>query len=324
MAALEPWNPSEWDAELGNHLGSVFRSLDYAEKVASMTAAYNSSPSENLAKMKEATGNTVLTEDINYIWSSSGRMSLMLEKFLGNPDESPHKLAKYDSLLRAWVIDLEDMYNELMKILAESIEAESSEVKKSELEADIEKFDKKNTCDDANWANGISLAPTPKFFVVSQWIKKYFPDEVKLANKIYFYKKPGTTKPPFLQIKVHRMCFFFKGTDGVGTVLVNPELAKPGENVLRGDIPAEVYNSQQFTVEIIDIGKAGKLTILDDRLYVLPMAPKQTKKFNPHADDFETDAQNSYLAFKKSHPDTVFDPEAEYKKAAEEKAKSAA
>merc|ERR1712216_173247 len=57
-------------------------------------------------------------------------------------------------------------------------------------------------------------------------------------------------------------------------------------------------------------GKAGKLTLVDDRFYVLPMAPKMVRKFDPVALDFETDAQNSYLAFKKSHPDTIHASEA--------------
>merc|ERR1711953_1269988 len=97
--------------------------------------------------------------------------------------------------------------------------------------------------------------------------------------------------------------FFFKGQGGPGTVMVNPELAKVGTNELRDNLDSSVYSSQQFTVEVIDKGKAGKLTQLNDRLYVLPMAPRQMKRFDPYVVDAESDEKNAYTAFKRSHPD---------------------
>merc|ERR1712232_548490 len=127
------------------------------------------------------------------------------------------------------------------------------------IEKEIGKFDKTNTCEAGDWANGIAVSPTPKFFVVSEWMNKYFPEEVSIADKMIFYKQPSTAAPPFLQVKVHRTCFFFKGRDGPGSVIVNPELAPAGANVLRDDLEPSVYNSQQFTVELIAKGKAGKL-----------------------------------------------------------------
>jgi hypothetical protein len=231
-------------------------------------------------------------------------MALMLETSFGNPDKTPHAMSTWDEKLCAWVIDIETMYNKLMEMLEEKLKAATTEEEKAEIQGEMDKFDKKNTCDDADWANGISVVPFPKFSVVSQWIKQYFPNELDMANQIIFYKVPGTKAPPFVQIKVHRACFFFKGKGGHGTVLVNPELAKAGANELRDDLDAAVYKSKQLTVEVIDKGKAGKLTILNNELHLLPVAPTLTNRFDPQAADAETDAHNSYFAFKNSHPNT--------------------
>lgn len=287
---------------------AAFHKLGYTDKVAAIRAAYNAPADKNLALMKEATGCSELHSDLNYIWTSAGRMALMLEESIGKRNSKPHDMATYDELLRAWVIDLEHMYDDLMKRLHEESASVDAEVKK-EIEKMMELFDKKNTCENGDWANGIMLQPTAKFFLVSEWLKMTFPDVVSMANKLYFYKKPASGPPPFLRIKVHRTCFFFKGTGGPGTILVNPELAKSDSNELREDLDDQVFDSQQFTVELIDSGKSGKLTLLDDQLYVLPMAPLEVNKFDPMAPDFETDAQNSYLAFKKSHPDTIHEVE---------------
>jgi hypothetical protein len=302
---ITPWNIGEWtDPAVGEHLVKVFHDLGYADKMAAMLDAYLAPPETNLAKMQEATGNTEKKTDINYIWTSAGRMGLMLEKSIGNPGEKPHTMATYDEKLRAWVIDLETMYDELMSRFREKLAAAKAAEEKQEIEKEIEKFDKKNTCEDAAWANGIAMTPAPKFSVVSEWINKYYPDLVAISNQMIFYKLPGTKAPPFLQIKVHRTCFFFKGKEGPGTVTVNPELAQAGSNVLRDDLEPSVYTSRQFTVEIVDKGKTGKLTHLNGQLHVLPTVPRGVKKFDPNAADVETDALNSYIAFKMSHPDT--------------------
>jgi hypothetical protein len=308
---IAPWNVAQWqDQSLAEHLQKSFDDLGYTAKMPAMIEAYKTPTEENLEKMKEATGNTVRTTDINYIWTSRGRMALMLEKSVGKPDEMPHTDSTWDDKLRAWVIDLETMYNNMMARLEEMLKAARTEEEKAEIHGEMDKFDKKNTCDQGDWANGISVYPAPKFIVVSEWMKKYFPDELSMANQIVFYKAPNTKAPPFVQIKVHRTCFFFKGRGGPGTVLVNPELAKTEANELRDDLEPEVYSNKQFTVEVIGKGPdgksiAGKLTILNDELNLLPMAPRQTNKFDPQAADSKTDAQNSYLAFKNSHPDTV-------------------
>jgi len=258
-----------------------------------------------LDMMKTATGNTVETSDINYIWTSQGRMALMLEVSMGDAGKMPLEKATYDTELRAWTIDLEIMYDELMAKLNEKMSSATTQEDQQAIAKEIAEFDKHNTCDQGDWANGIAVSPTPKFFVVSKWIAKYFPYELSLANKIFFYKQPGTKAPPFLQVKVHRTCFFFKGRGGPGSVLVNPELAVAGKNELRDNLEQSVYDSQQFTVEVIDKGKTGKLTCLNDCLQLLPMAPRQVKKFEPQAADVESDVDNAYFAFKNSHPDTV-------------------
>ena len=64
-----------------------------------------------------------------------------------------------------------------------------------------------------------------------------------MANKIMFFKAPGTTKPPFVQIEYHRICFYFKGRDGPGSVLVNPEFVEAGMNTLREDLEEGVYTA---------------------------------------------------------------------------------
>ena len=50
----------------------------------------------------------------------------------------------------------------------------------------------------------------------------------------------------------------------------------------------------------------GKVTCLDGELFIIPLTPDNTKHFNP--DDTctdEADEENSYMAFKNSHPDTL-------------------
>jgi hypothetical protein len=148
--------------------------------------------------------------------------------------------------------------------------------------------------------------PFPKFFMVTKWIEKYYQDFFLMANKIVFFKAPGTTKPPFVQLKEHGICIYFKGRDGPGSVTVNPEFAEAGVNKLRDDLDEGVYTAKQFTVEIIGgkpsefpNGVNGKLTCIDSRLFVLPMAPAMTRDFDPFGP--ATDS-NSYTAFKNSHP----------------------
>jgi len=302
---LEPWMQDQWaDRALGKHLVETVHNLGYTTKLAEMRDAYKAPPERNLDMMKKATGNIVQTNDINYIWTSLGRMALMLEESRADPEKKPLPKATYDDKLRAWVMDLETLYEELMAMLQEKLDAAKTEEDKEQIAHEIKKFDKRTTCDQGDWANGIAVRPTPQFRIVSKWVNKYFPDELNLANKLFFYRPPGTAAPPFVQMKVHRTCFFFKGREP-GTVTVNPELAKAGTNELRDNLELSVYSSQQFTVEVIDKGKAGKLTLLNDRLYVLPMSPTQVDKFDPQAADAESDAQNAYLAFKNSHPDTI-------------------
>ena len=226
------------------------------------------------------------------------------------PNEMPKEFRgvdfmSYDTRLRVWVADLGTMHAKLMvKIAMDLDNAKAMGLETGHLEQQLKDYDVTQMCEQGEWACGISLT---KFFVVTTWIKQYYPDFYDMANKIIFWKAPDTKAPPFLQIKEHRTCFFFKGRDGPGSVFVNPELATI-EGQLRDDLPESVYHSLQFTVEIIG-GKSesfpnglnGKLTCLGEELLLIPMAPAMTKSFDPYGMD---DDENSYIAFKNSHPDT--------------------
>jgi hypothetical protein len=114
-----------------------------------------------------------------------------------------------------------------------------------------------------------------------------------------------------VQIRTHRTCFFFKIGDGPGGITINPEIALPGGMAIKPALPESVYNGLQMSVEIIGgkseafpRGLTGKITCLNDNLFVIPMAPKMTKHFDPYASDALEDENNSYMAFKRSHPET--------------------
>eukprot|EP00931_Biecheleriopsis_adriatica_P122584 TRINITY_DN9758_c0_g1_i2.p1 TRINITY_DN9758_c0_g1~~TRINITY_DN9758_c0_g1_i2.p1 ORF type:complete len:195 (+),score=37.60 TRINITY_DN9758_c0_g1_i2:157-741(+) len=190
------------------------------------------------------------------------------------------------------------MHEELMR----KLETEGNE-------DELEQFHVKNICEQGDWSRGIAITPSPKFFIVTQWVKKYFKRYYDMANKLTFYKRPGTKAPPFVQVKKHRTCFLFKGRDGPGSVFVNPEFAKEGANELRDDLTDEDFSQEVITVEIIGgkgfkefpDGLAGKLTCVGDHLFIIPMGPQQTKRFTPHSTDAKED---SYTAFCNSHPVT--------------------
>ena len=172
--------------------------------------------------LKKTIGNLEKSEDINYVWNSAGKMGLLLEA--DSPPRGGEQFIEYDRSLRAHVADLEKMHGELMAMLQAEVKAatdactDAEEVKK-----ELQEFAVDNICDQGEWKHGIALTPFPKFFLVTKFIKKYFPDYYTAANKIVFFKVPGTKAPPFVQIKKHKTCFFFKGRDGPGSVLVNPE-----------------------------------------------------------------------------------------------------
>jgi len=294
--------------------------------------------------MMGATGNTEKREDINYVWTSKGKIALMIDT-----KEFPEKakeFIEYDAMLHAHVADLEQMHTTLMEHLQNKLQTaadmdtdeiemmdhlqnrvqsatetdpeeiaalknlqEKFQIDTDEIEKEVKEFGVDNICAQGNWNNGIALEPFPKFFLVTKWVKKYFPMFYDIANKMIFYKQVGTKAPPFVQIKKHRRCFLFKGRDGPGTVVVNPEFAKNCLNELRDDLTNEDYDGMQFTVEIIGgkttdfpNGLNGKLTCIDGKLFVIPMVPAMMKKFDPYGMD---DDDNSYVAFKKSHPNTL-------------------
>ena len=315
MTSLKQWSPNQWQsfaAAQGPALVELFKELGYDDKAASaILAAYKSDVASNLNLMKAAVGATEKTSDINYVWTAHGRMALMLMPGMNQPDEMPNEFEAadfitYDAKLRAWVADLGAMHARLMIQLGKDLDnAKAMGLETGPIEAQIQKYDANQTCEGGDWALGIALT---EFFVVTSWIKQYYPKLFDMANKMVFWKAPGTKAPPFLQIREHRTCFFFKGREGPGSVWVNPELATP-EGELREDLPACVYHNLQFTVDIIGgkpepfpTGLNGKLTYLGEELLVIPMVPAMTKVFNPYDPD---DAANSYNAFKNSHPDTA-------------------
>jgi len=297
LRVLKVWCPDQWQsfaAPQGPALVNVFEKFGYDNKIHDMIAAYKANPSVNLQMMKEATGNIDKSTDINYIWTSDGIMALMLEPGRNKEDipkefEDLEEFVKYDLKLRAWVADLSIMHTKLMTNLTSKLNAMKANGADTEtIEKEIKEFDVANICEDGNWANGIALSPFPKFFVVTKWIKHYYPTLFDMANKMMFFKVPGIKAPPFIQIRKHRTCIFFKGRNGPGSVFVNPEFAD-GENQLPNDLPDEVYNEMQFTVEIIGgkstefpNGLTGKITCINDELFVIPVAPAMTKRFDPY------------------------------------------
>ena len=311
------WNPDQWHADVaaqGPELVKIFESIDYAHKACAMIAAYNAEPKDRLMMMVNATGNIEETSDINYVWTSEAKVALLLEPGRNLPETMPEEFGevtfvRYDDKLRAWVADVSSMHAELLqRLAAELVEVrENQHVSQTQVEQELvkelEEFDANNICELGDWVNGIALTPS-KHFMVTKWIKKYYQDFFCMANKMIFFKVPATTRPPFVQIKVHLTCFYFKGPPG--SVLVNPEFAEAGVNKLRDDLDESVYTEKQFTVEIIGgrphefpDGVNGKLTCIDSGLFVIPMAPKNTMNFDTLG---PATASNSYAAFKKSHP----------------------
>ena len=305
---LAVWCPGQWQmTSQGPALVELFNKLGYDENVDDMIRAYKADPNANLAMMQNATGNTEQSIDINYVWNSHGKISLIMQ---GEESLKDADFITHDTKLRARVADIGQMHGQMMEQLSIQLEAAKMDGMDTDaLEKEIKEYDVSEICQNGHWENGIALTPFPKHFWVTKWIKKYFPECYEMANKMVFYKPPGSKAPPFVQIRVHRTCFLFKGRDGPGSITVNPEFAKDGLNELRDDLPSKVYDNLQFTIDIIGgktpefpNGLNGKLTCLDDELFVIPMAPEMTKHFNPYADDEE---HNSYKAFKMSHPNTL-------------------
>jgi len=298
---LVAWEAEQWNnPSMGSALVERFDGLMPEGTTQAVLSAFSASPACILEAMKAATGLTARSEDINYIWTSKGRMALVLDEGRNQPSQKPPceslgDTVSYDETLRAWVADLGLIH-------AAVLEQVSDEEERKALDAT-------QFCDDGDWANGISLTPFPKFPLVTKWLQKHCAELVAIANKMVFFKAPGTTKPPFMQIKVHRTCFLFKGREGPGSVLVNPEFAVKGANLLREDLPSSVFDELSLAVEVIGgkpegfpNGLNGKLTHVGGELKMIPLVPAMVKKFAPQADDAETDATNAYVAFRNSHP----------------------
>jgi hypothetical protein len=315
---LGAWQPCEWkDGATPAALVDCFISLGLGDAVPGILEGFTGAPTSRLLAIIKATGNTEMSQDVNYVWTSAGRIALMLDTGRNDPEHAPAVLcgcagcATYDMPLRAWVVDLGALHAKVcddLRAMAEELRPIDEELRKK-YEEDIEAIKAENMCDGGDWANGVSLQPYPKFALVTAWVRRYCASIYEDANEIVFWKRPGTKAPPFVQVKVHRTCFFFKGRAGPGSVIVNPEFAKPGLNELREDLGAEVHGAMQLAVEIIGGksqafpgGLSGKLTVMAGRLLVLPMAPARVARFDPHAADYESDAGNSYLAFRNSHP----------------------
>jgi len=305
---LAIWEIDQWrNPDVAPQLLGHFHDLGYDDKALPMSLALRARPDKRLAALIAATGNTVRSSDINYVWTSSGRMAVILDEKQSCKHQRPAdgsfyaEALTFDDALRAWVVDLGLVHAQVICNLNRKFDNATPE-ESERIAGELREFAAENMCENGDWANGIALVPFPKFALVTKCLKTYCPDLYAAANKIIFYKAPETTKPPFLQLKVHRTCFFFKGRQGPGSVLVNPEFAKDGQNILREDLPSSVYDDLQVTMEIIG-GKnvSGKLTIVDGRLLAIPMAPPMVKKFDPHAVDVESDSNNGYVAFRNSH-----------------------
>jgi hypothetical protein len=305
---LAVWQLDQWkNPDVGPQLLEHFRNLGYDDKTLMISFALRARPDKRLAALIEATGNTVRSSDINYVWTSSGRMAILLDDKQSCKDQPPlvglfyAEALTFDEALRAWVVDLGLVHAQVIRNLEREAASATTE-EAARIAEELLEFAAENMCENGDWANGIALVPFPKFALVTKCLKTYCPDLHAAANKMIFYKAPETTKPPFLQLKVHRTCFFFKGRNGPGSVLVNPEFAKHGQNILRENLPSSVYDELQLTIEIIG-GRhvSGKLTIVDDKLLAIPMAPPMVNNFDPHAVDVESDFNNAFVAFRNSH-----------------------
>jgi len=150
------------------------------------------------------------TTDINYIWTSRGRLALFMEVGRNNPQDIPfegmEEALSYDASLRAWVADLATMHAALIQNLKKEMSDAKDQACDTEgIEQKLAEFDVTNICDKGNWANGVALTPFPKSFLASKWAKVYFPVMYENSNKMFFHKAPATRAPPFIQVKKHRV-----------------------------------------------------------------------------------------------------------------------
>lgn len=307
-AKLTVWNPEQWQVpEQGPALVELFSRLGYDSTIPSMIEAFGADPSVNLDMMIRATGNSEPSSDISYIITEAGRVAL---EVVGDCHLRGSELfVGYDKGLRAPVADLEEMHREMLAGLQEELQAATEAGTDADaIKEEVQEFAVENICNMGGWIHGIALKPFPKFFLVTKFIKKHFLEYYDSARKMWFFKQPDTKAPPFLQIKLHKTCIRFKDPNEPGRAIVNPEFSKAGRNELRDDLPDEVYDKWQFTVEIIGgkttafpDGLSGKISCVDGTLVVIPMAPPGTKLFDPHGED---NSQNSYSVFKRSHPCT--------------------
>merc|ERR1712100_271458 len=89
-ASLDVWQRDQWnEAAAGQGLVDEFNRLGYGDKVQSIMEACDAPRDQRLEQLKAATGNLVQTSDINYVWTSDGRMALMLDSNRGQPEQMP-------------------------------------------------------------------------------------------------------------------------------------------------------------------------------------------------------------------------------------------
>ena len=320
MHGIEAWKVEHWkDEKLAPKLTQLFEKLKYNDKIDAMIKAYEADPTVNLGQMIQATGNVHESEDVNYVWTSWGRMALLMELGRNKPDERPAGLAflgeeilKYDDQLRAWTVDLGGLHAEVMKYLEMENENEMQVfIRKcqgwDEIEKERREFDVNEICQNGDWKNGIMMQPIMKFSIVTKWLKKYCNVVYDAANKMRFHRSSEEREEEHIQIKEHRTCIFFKNDNYAAGVEPNPEFAEKGTEKLRNDLPNEVYDEMQFTLEIVGKDFNGKITYVSGSLYVIPVSPKCMKHdgvnsyFDPRRED---DGVNSYFAFKGSHTNT--------------------
>jgi hypothetical protein len=196
MASIKQWSPESWQssaASQGPAIVQLFDKLGLRQSLDAIVHAYTADSAVNLKLMKAALGCSQMTTDINYVWTSSGKMALLMDdsKIMSMEEAGFDDVdfVTYDTQLRAWVADLEMMHTQTMAHLSENFEwamTDNQEQAATDVYEQMKEYDVSNICEKGLWANGIALAPIPKFFVVTKWIKQHYAKFFDMANKMIF------------------------------------------------------------------------------------------------------------------------------------------
>ena len=99
MTSIKQWAPESWQpfaAPQGPALVQLFSDLGYDKAADGMIQAYKAEPAVNLDMMKGALGFSAMTTDINHIWTSAGKMALMMDIGRNKPDKMPEEFGAVD------------------------------------------------------------------------------------------------------------------------------------------------------------------------------------------------------------------------------------